>query len=264
LIHNRWFDEARVDAVYMPLRVKSGEGVASRFFDGCLARPWLDLGGLSVTIPHKAAVLEWLGDRADRTSQSIGAANTIVFRNDGVSGFNTDVQAATASLCAALNRRPAELAGLTVDVLGTGGAARAVLSGLRDFGASVTVYGRSPERTRSIAHQFHAAPASWSERSTRTGEVVINCAGVGMWPDVDGAPLNVEQLTGSRLVFDLIYNPLETALLRNARSAGIATLNGLDMFVRQAAMQFELWTGKAPSTEQAMVLLEESLSSPGT
>ena len=97
------------------------------------------------------------------------------------------------------------------------------------------MYGRSPERTKRIAEDFGAQPAPWEQRSNRSGETLVNCTNVGMWPDVDETPMPVSGLADCRYVFDVIYNPLETQLLRDARATGIVTVNGLDMFVRQAA-----------------------------
>ena len=260
LIFNRWFADQGVNAVYLPLLVDPRDQGLARFLDGCRQRPWLDIGGFSVTIPHKATVRDWLDERADWMSRWMGAVNTVQFDGDRVRGFNTDAHAAAASLADACGCSLRNLAGTHVDVLGTGGAARAVLHGLSLHGASLTVYGRSPERTRALADAYHATPVSWESRANRTGDILINTTSVGMWPEADASPMPPEALSGIRLVFDLIYNPLETRLLRDATAAGTAVLNGLDMFVRQAAMQFELWTGVAPDRASAAAIIEQHLN----
>ena len=245
VLHNRWFSVYDINAVYLPLRVRpEGDGLAA-FLDGCTRRPWLGVAGLSVTVPHKEAALRWLGDGADPLAAGVGAVNTLVFQADRVRGHNTDCYAAAASLVEALACKPSALVGSRVDVLGAGGAARAVLVGLREYGCLTTVYARSPERSGSLAREFDCESAPWDHRVRRRGDVVINCTSVGMWPDTDRSPLPPNALRGCRLVFDLIYNPPETRLMRDASAAGARAINGLDMFVRQAATQFELWTGVA-------------------
>jgi len=255
LLFNRWFADARINAVYLPLRARGGDESLARFLDGCVGRPWLSVGGFSVTLPHKTAVLDWVGSGADRLAASIGAVNTLALSGVSPRGYNTDCYAAVDSLAGALGCSRGDLAALSIDVLGTGGAARAVIAGLRDFGCGITVYGRSPERTRRLAERFDARPAAWDDRADRSSDVVINCTNVGMWPAVDASPMPADSLDRCRLVFDLVYNPLETALLRQARQAGVATLSGLDMFIRQAAVQFELWTSTSPDTRLARELI---------
>lgn len=257
-LFNRWFADAGMNAVYLPMRVTTTRDCLARFLTLCSQQVWLDVVGLSVTIPHKTGVLRWLGDRVHRTAKGVGAVNTVVFAKDGPTGFNTDCYAATASIAAALGRRPDELAEVSVDVLGTGGAARAVLSGLCGLGCPVTVYGRSAERTKSLAEAFGCRAAAWDDRQNRSGDVLVNCTSVGMWPDVDASPMPSGSLDGLHLVFDTVYNPLQTKLLADAKSAGAATQSGLDMFIRQAAAQFELWTGQAPDVDAGRRLLIQS------
>ncbi|MCH8251925.1 MAG: type I 3-dehydroquinate dehydratase [Planctomycetes bacterium] len=248
-LFNRWFADAEMNAVYLPMRVTTSRDCLARFLTVCAQQAWLDVAGLSVTIPHKTGVLRWLGDRVDRTAQGVGAVNTVVFAKDGPTGFNTDCHAAAASIGAALGCRPDELADVSIDLLGTGGAARAILSGLCGLGCPVTLYGRSAERTKSLAEEFGCRAAAWDDRGNRSGDVLVNCTSVGMWPHVDASPMPSGSLDGLRLVFDTVYNPLETKLLVDAKAAGAATQSGLDMFIRQAAAQFELWTGQAPDVD---------------
>ena len=129
-----------------------------------------------------------------------------------------------------------------------------------DFGANVTVFGRTPDRVREVAEAFGARAADWDQRLRRSGEVLINATSVGMWPVVEASPMPTQSLAGCRLVFDLVYNPLETKLLRDAKQAGAAALSGLDMFVRQAAVQFELWTGQSPDTSWARTMLTREIA----
>lgn len=249
-LFNRWFAEAGVNAVYLPLRVRGEEGCLARFLDGCRERSWLDLGGFSVTLPHKAAALNWVGADADRLAASIGAVNTLIFRDGAARGHNTDCHAAIDALADALGGKRGDLAEIPVDVLGAGGAARAVLAGLRYYGCPVTIYARAPQKVEAVARAFDCRLKRWEERRSRTGVVLVNCTSVGMWPETAASPMPPAALDGCRLVFDLIYNPLETRLLKDATARGAGTLNGLEMFLRQAALQFELWTSKKPGVLQ--------------
>ncbi len=249
LLFNRWFADAGINAVYLPLLVRRNGSDVGQFLDGCRARPWLDIGGLSVTIPHKASALRWVGDGADTMARSIGAINTLQFHDGDARGFNTDACAAVSSLCDALGYERSDLAGVPIDLLGSGGAARALIYGLSEVGASVTVYGRSLDKTRRLAEECSATAAGWGDRIHRRGEILVNCTSVGMWPEFHLSPLPADSLKGYSLVFDVVYNPIETQLLKDAAEAGLSTLGGLDMFVRQAATQFELWTGEAADTQ---------------
>lgn len=258
LLFNHWFAECGINAVYLPLRVRAESGGIARFLDECGERPWLDIGGFSVTIPHKSAALAWAKDSADPMSRGIGAANTICF-GAGTSTYNTDCYAVIASLTDALCCERADLAGMTVDVLGAGGAASAVLYGLQEFGCRATVFARSTDIAKRLVERFGCEARAWEDRARRSGDVVINCTPIGMWPDVDATPLPADAFHGCRLAFDLIYRPLQTKLLTDAAAAGCRTLNGLDMFVRQAAIQFELWTGQSPDGASAREFLRREM-----
>ena len=260
VLFNRWFAEAGVNAVFLPFHV-APEPIALAFFlDGCRNRPWLDWGGGSVTLPHKTNALNYLGQSVDETARKIGAVNTLTLSQGRLTGCNTDCPAALASLRDAVTRRGRELGGLNVDVLGTGGVARALVAGLTDAGCVVTIYGRDVERAAQLAAEFAAGAAPWAQRTQLRGSVIVNCTNVGMTPKVKASPLSSEGLAGCELVFDVIYNPAETALLRQAAQAGSATLGGLDMFIRQAALQFELWTGRLPDLQLGRQLVTAKLA----
>jgi 3-dehydroquinate dehydratase/shikimate dehydrogenase len=267
MLFNHWFTEAGINAVYLPLRVR-GTDALTRFLAGCTDRPWLDIGGFSVTIPHKEAALTWLGTPSDNLTRSIGALNTLCVRDGRAFGYNTDCYAGVASVAAALGLHATNLSGLRINVLGAGGAARAILEGFGGAGCKMTVFARSFAKAAKLGEQFHCDAVRWEERGRKRADILINTTPAGMWPSVNESPLDLveaaarsssdnrqsaitESLSHYRLVFDLIYRPLETRLLRDARAAGCQTLNGLDMFLRQAAVQFELWTGMRPSLDSA-------------
>ena len=260
VLFNRWFAQEGVNAVYVPFLVNGESGAIERFLDGCLASDWLGIGGMSVTMPHKETLLRWLGDRADQKSKIIGAVNTLVFKDQEVTGYNTDCQAAVASMLDALGCERGDLAGVCVDVLGAGGSARAVLAGLQELGCRVTLFGRRADVVTKLADTFGACPMSWQDRTHRSGDVLINCTSLGMTPALDESPMPADALKGCKLVFDVVYNPLETRLLKDAKACGAIPLGGLDMFIRQALMQLELWTGRKPDPAGAFDLATRELN----
>lgn len=246
LLHNAWFESEGFDAVYLPLRVRGGADQFGEFVRGCASRPWLGVGGLSVTTPHKAAAANLREARVDGEAEAIGAANTVCFAGGRVRVYNTDCHACIDSLLAAMGRSRCDALDVPIDVIGAGGAARAFIYGARELGAHITVYARRRSAAAALAEEFGVEVGEWDRRGERTGEVLVNTSVVGLAPEVEVSPMPAESLAGVRLAFDLIYNPLETKLLRDAQAVGASALNGLDMFVRQAAMQFELWTGTRP------------------
>lgn len=257
-LFNRWFEHHGHNAVFVPLRVGQDCGGLEQFLSECQRRPWLGLRGLSVTIPHKAAALGWAGEHADPMSRAIGAANTLVLADSGPAAYNTDCHAAVDSLAAALGKNRNELAGHTVDVLGAGGSARAVCYGLCEMGCRVAVFARSAAKATDFA-DWGASVRNWNDRLSGQGTVLVNCTPIGLWPKIGKSPMPAYALAGKELVFDLIYRPLRTKLLIDAEAAGCKIVGGLDMFVRQAATQFALWTGMTPDTRSAFEFLQNLL-----
>ncbi|MBI3835114.1 MAG: type I 3-dehydroquinate dehydratase [Planctomycetes bacterium] len=258
MLFNHWFGISEIDALYMPLHVGANE--MNAFLDAVHQRTWLDPGGFSVTIPHKESALNWPKIEADPLCVRLGALNTLLFDKDRVHAFNTDSHAAFDSLLDAWSKQREDLRGSSIDVLGAGGAARAMILPLQEFGASVTVYGRSPKRLQCIRNEFTGTVADWNDRVHRTGNVLINTTPIGMWPNTEESPMPGHSLKGCELVFDMVYRPAETRLLRDAARAGCKPVNGLDMFVRQAAIQMELWTGIRPDRVEAFARLSDFLS----
>jgi 3-dehydroquinate dehydratase/shikimate dehydrogenase len=258
-VHNAAFTAAGIDAVYLPLRVESGPEAFDRFIRAVLDRPWLDFGGFSVTIPHKVNALRAVGrDRCDELAWRIGAVNTLTISPDGqLRGDNTDYAAALDALVGAMGIERAGLSGRAVAVLGAGGAGRAIVAGLRHYGAEVTIYNRTASRGAELAEEFGAAARGLDDLARCQAEIVINCTPLGMHPHVDASPLEAVP-PSARVVFDTIYNPIDTLLLGQARRAGCLCVSGLEMFVNQAVAQFELWTGRpAPADVMRRVVLEQ-------
>ncbi len=243
LIHNPALRAAGIDGVYLPLEVDDIAAFMRDFVQPRTRKLAWNLRGLSVTIPHKLAVLPFL-DEIDATAQAIGAVNTIVVEGERLLGYNTDVHGAMQPLLEKLDVRGARVA-----VLGAGGSARAVCYGLQQHGADVTIYAREVHKAQPLANEFNATAAALASFHGQA-DIVINCTPLGMKGHSEGhSPLTTESLRGVRLVYDLVYNPEQTALLQAAQAAGCDTLSGLAMLVAQAAEQFRLWTNQAAPLE---------------
>ncbi len=249
VIHNAALAACGMNAVYLPFRV-GGDGFAfADFIKGIAERPWLDLRGLSVTSPHKHHAWLLTRDDLDPISKRIGAVNTLRFADGTVTGTNTDYQAATNWVVRGLDCSLPDLAGRPIDVLGAGGFARAAIAALRVLKAEVTVYNRSLAAANALADAFGCRAAILDDRTAPSGTVLINCTTVGMWPDVERSPLPPEQINRNAVVFDAVYNPRDTRLLRDARDRGCRTIDGLTLFIDQAVMQFTAMTGRIAARE---------------
>jgi 3-dehydroquinate dehydratase/shikimate dehydrogenase len=237
LMQNAAFRRERVNAVYLPLKTESLDDLLT------LARK-LPLSGLSVTMPLKVQILPHLAN-VDPITAKLGAANTIRMGADGkLYGFNTDV----AGIVRPLEKR-LSLKGARVLVLGAGGAARAAVHGLAEKGAQVSIWSRKESAARELASATHAQVLSRAEVAATPFDVLVNATPCGMTGNHHPLPLEDHEWK-ARLVFDLVYNPLDTPLLQAARARGVAVIQGYEMFVHQGARQFELWTGKpAPEAE---------------
>ncbi|WP_460167459.1 shikimate dehydrogenase [Thermostilla marina] len=239
LIHNAGFKQAGLNKVYLPMRIPR-EDVAD-FIDQ--AEKW-DIKGLSVTIPHKEAVIPKL-TKAEASVKGIGACNTIVFQDGQRLGYNTDCKAAIDSIQAALGRKgPDCLKGSKALVLGAGGAGKAVAFGLLQCGADVVVTDGDAEKARQLAERFRCRFVEWDDRYDVEPDLLANCTPIGMHPNVDETPFASDHLRTSMLVFDAVYNPENTLLIKEARARNCKVVTGVEMFVRQACLQFKLFTGR--------------------
>jgi shikimate dehydrogenase len=185
--------------------------------------------------------LDWI----DSDAKEIGAVNTVVVEGDRLKGYNTDA----AGFIDPLFKRFTTLRDARVAIIGAGGAARAAIWSLQRQNANVTLFARNPRKAQSLADLFGISCESLTEASFAGYDLVINTTPLGSGAYMDQSPVTREQLSGSRCVYDLIYNPRETILLREAHEAGCETLGGLEMLVAQAGLQFELWTGRKFSDE---------------
>lgn len=246
LIHNAAYRHLGLNALYVPFRVPT-ENLVQFLSD---VSKW-GLKGLSVTIPHKEQVIKAV-TKLDPAVKGIGAANTLVFKDGEVLGFNTDYRAAIDSLEKTMVPPYYDRGGLqgkSVLVLGAGGAARAIIYGLKQQGAYVVISSRTESRAQQLADKFGAKALAWENRHGLSPDILINCTPIGMHPNVDSSPYERHHLRPYMLVFDTVYNPENTLLLKDARSQGCVTVSGTEMFIRQAALQFKLFTNQEPPVE---------------
>jgi 3-dehydroquinate dehydratase / shikimate dehydrogenase len=246
LIHNAGFFERNLDKVYIPLRVPRED--LAQFLDEAAE---LGIKGLSVTIPHKEAVLPKL-TKADDAVRGIGACNTIVFNGKERLGYNTDYSAAIGSLEDALGgvkKDQSPLADKVAMVLGAGGVGKAIAYGLIRRGAQVVVTDGRPQVAADLAKRFGCRAIEWAKRHAVAPNVLVNCTPVGMHPNVDETPYDRHHLRPAMVVFDAVYNPESTLLIKDARSRNCRVVTGVDMFVRQACLQFQFFTGQEGPAE---------------
>ena len=247
-LHNAAMAEINFDGVYVPLLVDDMASFLAAFADDP------DWAGLSVTIPHKEAALKAAAS-SDAVATAIGAANTLIRQQDGTfKAFNTDWMAAISAIERGLGGSGSEedaenspLKGKTVVVVGAGGAGRAVAFGAASRGAHVVIANRSAARAVDLAAQITPPARGVDLQEVASGavygDVLVNTTSVGMHPLEDATPVPASALGAYTLVFDAVYTPLQTRLLREAAHAGCAVVTGDEMFVGQAAAQFELFTG---------------------
>jgi 3-dehydroquinate dehydratase/shikimate dehydrogenase len=239
---NTAFRRETVNAVYLALQT-------SKLSDLLKLVHEIPIQGVSITMPLKEEILPHL-EQTDPLSAKIGAVNTIRMLDGKLFGFNTDV----AGIVGPLEKRMS-LRGAKVLVLGAGGAARAAVFGVRDRGAEVFILNRTAETAQKLARQSGSKTIKKEALAKTSFDVIINATPVGMAGNKAPQILEAKDLN-TRLVFDLVYNPLETPLLHLARQKGIAIITGVEMFVQQGARQFEIFTGKpAPEEEMFRVVL---------
>jgi shikimate dehydrogenase len=232
-MHNAGFESLGIDAAYVPLAAADLDDV----FAGASA---LGLKGASVTVPFKVGVMPYLAS-VEAEAEEIGAVNTLVRAADGWHGSNTDVAGFRAGL------GDLDLTGWRVAVLGTGGAARAVASALRAWRCATTLYGRDAGRAQAVASSLGVNGAG-RPVPARSWDLLVNTTPVGMAPGADASAFP-EAVYDGRVVYDLVYNPPVTRLLREGADRGCRTVGGLDMLVEQARLQAARWTGRQPEAD---------------
>ncbi|MBU1042513.1 MAG: shikimate dehydrogenase [Proteobacteria bacterium] len=214
--------------------------------------------GVSVTIPHKQAVMPYLDGLTERATR-VGAVNTLFWAEGKLMGDNTDVAGIVAPLAPYKERLQSAL------VLGAGGAARAACAALQELGvAEICVANRTEAKAQALAKDFGLASVSWEGRAARPWSLIVNTTPLGMKGEHQGtSPWPANGFEGVGLVFDLVYNPVRTVLLGDAKKAGVEVLSGLQMFLQQGLAQFEIWTGVALEEKGARQLLMMDLLATG-
>ena len=247
-IHNACFADAGMNRLYLPLLVQGRTGEFDLFMRNVLVRKWLNFVGFSVTIPHKENALNFARNRrsfVEPLAEKIGAVNTLVVsKDDKIKAYNTDYIAALDTITSGLGITRAGLKELPVAIIGAGGVARAIVAGLSDVGAKIKIYNRTVERAKRLAAEFGCEFAPLDDLANLDSTLVINCTSIGMHPNIDQSPLAAEYIRKDMVVFDTVYNPAETLLLKQAKQIGAKTIDGLSMFINQAAAQFKLFTGQ--------------------
>lgn len=261
VLHNHMLMRSRSNAIYLPMRVPQGSlAEAVKAYDS------LPVQGYSVTLPLKEEAARLARD-SDSFTQTSHSANTLIRKADGAfAAYNTDYTAAIETLKHVLSTHTREdgtspsLAQIDVLILGSGGVARAIAHGLHAEGAHITIAGRNYEKTHKLAEEVHCKAIDWQGRHNVRCEVVINCTPIGMHPKVDETPVHHSFLAPNMVVFDTVYTPETTMLIREAKSRGCKLVTGVEMFVRQAARQFELFTNRVPDLDKMRDVVRKALS----
>jgi 3-dehydroquinate dehydratase / shikimate dehydrogenase len=246
-IMNAAFRRENVNAVYLALHAKTLKDLLN-----CVRE--IPIHGLSVTMPYKEAIIPYL-DNTDSHTTKIGACNTVVRAQDGkLYGFNTD----TSGVVRPLERRLTTLQDAKILVLGAGGAARAAVFGLKERGAEIYILNRHAAAGKKLAHRARARSIKRGDLKKLAFDVIINATPVGMG-NTRESPLQEKEIN-ARYVFDMIYDPVETRLLKLAKERGAQVIPGIEMFVHQAARQFEIWTGKPAPQDDMLQVVSLALS----
>jgi 3-dehydroquinate dehydratase/shikimate dehydrogenase len=255
VIHNAAFRDLKLDRVYLPFRVPRENleefmGYARQF----------SIKGLSVTIPHKETIVP-LCTHTDQAVDHIGAANTVVIDGYDRRAFNTDAQSVLDSIDQQLGHGGDldVLTGRTALILGAGGVAKAVCYALESRGVHVVVSSRTMSRAEELAKKWRGKTLEWKDRHTLTPDLLINCTPLGMHPNVNETPYEGDALSRSTIVFDTVYNPEQTLLIKDARKRECRVVTGVDMFVRQAAHQFKLFTEQEPPYQLMRDVMRKSI-----
>lgn len=249
IMHNAAFQAVGLDFAFLAFRVKPAE--VETAVNGVRA---LNIRGLNVTMPHKTAIINHL-DRVDLSAQIVNSVNTVLHKENLLFGFNTDGVGAVK----ALKENGVELKGRKVLLLGAGGAARAIAYAMAKEADELAVLNRTAKQAQALARllekPFNKKIASGSlspsdvETNIRDSDILINATSVGMKPKPDESPVAPKMLRRNMAVMDIVYNPLETRLVKDAKAAGAEVVSGVEMLIYQGAASFEIWTGKSAPVE---------------
>ncbi|KIL46069.1 shikimate dehydrogenase [Jeotgalibacillus campisalis] len=257
-MHNHWFEEEGIDGKYVPFEIDP-----NRLEEAVRGMKALNFTGWNVTIPFKEAIIPLL-DQVEEDAKLIGAVNTVINQQGKLIGSNTDGAGFVESLYE--KRTLKEIQQSSILLIGAGGAAKGIFHALAKLEpAHLAVANRTEERALSLIQSIktnkkaQAITIRECEKLLSTFDIVINTTSVGMFPHVENMPIDVTKMKNCTLAADIIYNPLETAFLREAKKHGADTLNGVGMFVHQGALAFHQWTGTNPDTDKAVSRITKQL-----
>lgn len=263
-MYNACFEVENVNAIYLPLLLEGDKLEFDMFMQNVTDRTKAGFGGFSVTLPHKTNALDYAnqrGDYVDNLAEAIGAVNTIKIGFNGIlSAYNTDYSGAMEALIAATGADKRQLHKAKVAVIGAGGVARAVVAGLTDVGARITIYNRTVSKAQSLAKEFRCKAAGMEAINDLDASIIVNCTSLGMHPNEKSCPLPPEVISEDMTVFDTVYNPLETQLLKYAKQAGATVVNGAEMYIYQAMAQYKLFIGNDPKEELVRKIVYDKLA----
>jgi shikimate dehydrogenase len=262
-IHNAAFDHLELDFVFLAFKVKAADlENAVRGMRG------LGIHGLNVTMPHKSTVISFL-DEVDSTVKFLGSANTILNKDGKLSGFNTDGVGALK----ALRENGAELSEKKMLLLGAGGAAKAIAFALAEEVGELVVLNRAAEKAAVLADALKrmfgkkivggALSPSAVQKNLQDADLLVNATSVGMHPNVNQSLVAPQWLKSNLAVMDIVYNPVETKLARDAKAAGAKVISGVEMLIYQGAASFKIWTGRSAPIEVMRRAALNKLSSAG-
>lgn len=245
VMHNDLFDHYRIDAAYVPFHVSKGNLEAA--VNGLRA---IRVAGFNVTVPYKTEIMDLL-DEIDPLAKAIGAVNTVVNKEGKLVGYNTDGR----GFVRGLKEQLSTLADKKVLMIGAGGAAKAIYFSMAEAGVQkIALYNRTPAKAEELRNscpfqvETEVFDKEQAEEQLADYDLLIQTTSIGMAPNIDESPLLLKEVKSGSLASDIIYNPLETKFLREASSAGARIQNGIEMFVYQGALAFEIWTGIFPDT----------------
>ncbi|MCC7307583.1 MAG: shikimate dehydrogenase [Acidobacteria bacterium] len=257
-MHNPAFTASGLNAVFVPLQTNDLDSFMKRMVLPASREVELNFHGFSVTNPHKQAIMQYL-DEVDEAAARIGAVNTVKIEDGKLYGYNTDAH----GFISTLKDKYGELSGARVAIFGAGGAARACIAALLDAGAAVSLFARNEERGTALANEFDIPFEGrvGERRMADDFDIVVNATPLGTaGSNAEYCVLSEPELAGIKLVYDLVYNPPETTLIREAQAAGVPAVNGLEMIIEQGAKQFEIWTGQQAPIDAMRAGIEKRLS----
>ncbi|MDQ7723565.1 shikimate dehydrogenase [Bacillus sp. PK3-037] len=256
-IHNAALKDLGLDGHYHAFKVE--ENSLEDAVKGIRA---LGVQGINVTVPHKVSIMDHL-DHIDESAKVLGAVNTVRREGDKLVGYNTDGEGFVKSLMRILDKPISELSFL---MIGAGGAARAIFTTIvRDNPEKFDICNRTIEKAKQLAESapsfrnVEVLSIKEAEERLEQYDVMIHTTSVGMYPNVEDIPLSLQRAASSAVVCDIVYNPIQTSLLKEAKQKGLKTLDGVGMFVEQAALSFRLWTGHEPDVEKMRSIVVEKL-----